>query len=227
MKRLLVTLLLISFLNIGIFGQAARRRPLSNPAIGDFVTDTFTQGSDANLSAHTGELGATWTLHPAAAYSGSVITNDATLDRIYTTTGTAAYYASGTPPSANYCAQADIYNVTTLSLNVAIAVRMDTSADSMILVRLNNGIQWELIERNAGANTALTNSGASLPTAGGAPVNLKLCTAGTAITVFLNGVQETGMNSTATISAAGKAGVRFSGVSSSSTGYHVDNFSAR
>jgi hypothetical protein len=35
---------------------------------GGFVTDTFTEASDTTLASHTGEVGATWTLHPS--YSG-------------------------------------------------------------------------------------------------------------------------------------------------------------
>jgi len=47
---------------------------------GDFVTDTFTEASDTTLASHTGEVGATWTLHPS--YSGAALDNDS-LKRVY------------------------------------------------------------------------------------------------------------------------------------------------
>lgn len=192
---------------------------------GDIVNDTFTQASDVNLSSHTGETGATWTLHPS--YSGT-ITNDSTLDRIYLTSAAAAsYYASGTPSSSTYCTSANFSRLTQFSNNAGITIGEDTSADTMILFRLNdNGatVSWEIIDRIAASNTALNSMSVNIPSLGGAAVTAKICRSGTALTVFFNGVQETGLNATTTITAIGKAGIRISGTSSSTTGIHIDNF---
>src|SRR5688572_15128103 len=64
----------------------------------DFVTDSFTEsGADVDAASHTGELGATWTNHPHANYTGTAEVESDT-DRLFST-NTSAYYASGTPPS--------------------------------------------------------------------------------------------------------------------------------
>src|SRR5690349_1288257 len=105
--------------------------------------DTFTESSDKELSLHTGEIGAVWTHHPHANYSGNNFTVIGADDRIFSD-GTSAYYASGVPPSADYYAQADFHHVSTISQNIAVCVRMDTTADTMYLVRLNGGTIWEM-----------------------------------------------------------------------------------
>jgi hypothetical protein len=195
---------------------------------GDFVTATFTVGADTNLQSYTGEVGATPTLHPS--YSGTILVN-ASLDRIYLNTSSAAgYYFSDTPPSANYCVQADFFRVSQIVINIGIMLGFDTSADTGVLLRLSDSsttVSWEVIERVSGSNTVLSSISTNIPTVGGAAVNAKLCRSGTAITVFFDTVQNTSLNSTTSLTAVGKAGVRFSGQASSTTGMHLDNFSAR
>lgn len=199
---------------------------------GDFVTDTFTEASDTTLASHTGETGATWTLHPS--YSGADLVN-ASLDRIYlNTAAAAAYYASGVPPGADYYVQVDFYRLTQIGTNVSLILGMDTTADTGLMLRLNDtgaAVEWEVIDRVAGSNTILNGglavSSATIPTLGGAPVTAKMIRTGTSVTVFLNGSQDANLNCITSLTAAGKAGVRFSGQATSTTGIHVDNFSAR
>jgi hypothetical protein len=195
---------------------------------GDFVTDTFTAASDTTLASHTGEVGATWTLHPS--YSGAALDNGS-LKRIYlNTSAAAAYYASGVPPGANYCVQADFNRVTQISNNISIIIGMDTTADAGLLLRGNdNGttFQWEVIDRAGGSNTLLTSSSANQPAIGGAAVTMKMCRNGTSVTVFANGVQDTALNATTTTTAVGKAGIRASGQATSTTGIHLDNLHAQ
>jgi PKD repeat protein len=195
---------------------------------GDFVTDTFTEASDTTLASHTGEVGATWTLHPS--YSGAALDNGS-LKRIYlNTSAAAAYYASGVPPGANYCVQADFNRVTQISNNISIIIGMDTAADAGLLLRGNdNGttFQWEVIDRAGGANTLLTSSSANQPAIGGAAITMKMCRNGTSVTVFANGVQDTALNATTTTTAVGKAGIRAVGQATSTTGLHLDNFHAQ
>ena len=192
-----------------------------------FVIDTFTEASDTTLASHTGEVGATWTLHPS--YSGAALDNGS-LKRIYlNTSAAAAYYASGAPPSANYCVQADFNRVTQISDNISIVIGMDTASDAGLLLRGNdNGttFQWEVIDRAGGSNTLLTSSSANQPSIGGAAITMKMCRNGTSVTVFANGVQDTALNATTTTTATGKAGIRASGQATSTTGIHLDNFSA-
>lgn len=193
----------------------------------DFVTATFTVGSDTNLESYTGEVG-TWSVHPS--YSGTVLVN-AALDRIYLNTSAAGgYLASGTPPSANYCVQADFFRVTQMSINVSLVLAFDATTDTGILLRGNdNGtvFQWEVFDRVNGSNSSVVSSGTNTPTVGGAAVTMEMCRSGTSITVKSNTVQDTNLNFTTGITATGQAGLRFSAQASSTTGIHVDNFSAR
>lgn len=196
-----------------------------------FVTDTFTEGADTTLASHTGETGASWTSH--TLYSGTALV-DAALDRIFlNSAAAAAYHASGSPSSADYYVQAAFYRLTQIATNVSIALAMDTAADTMIILRLNDtgaAIQWELIDRTAGSNSILNGgaavSGSHIPSLGGAPVTAKLVRTGTSLTVFFDGVQETALNATTGITATGKAGFRCSGQATSSTGIHLDAFEA-
>lgn len=231
MKKLISLILLLLFaVSLAAQSKTSQQILLSQKIVagggGDFVSDTFTEGSDVNLSSHVGEIGATWTLHPS--YGGTV-TNDSTLDRIYLTSGTGAYYTSGVPPDADYCVKSYFYRVTQQSNNISLILRFSTSADTGILLRANDtgaAFQWEVMDRNAGSNGTPVTSISNTPAIGGAPVIMELCGTGTTVIVIANGVQDTNLNFTTGITATGRAGVRFSGTSTSTTGIHLDNFSA-
>lgn len=239
--RILTTILLLASLcfsqtlggSAKVGGQGIVSRVTSGGGGGGpFVNAVFTAGSDTNLQAYPGtepgEAGATFTLHPS--YSGTTIVN-ASLDRIFLNTSAAAgYYASGVPPNANYCVQADFLRVTQMSTNVSIILGMDTSADTGVLLRANDNATtfvWETIDRTSGSNSVLNTSVSNVPTVGGSAVTMKICRSGTAITVFANGVQDTTLNSTTSITATGRAGIRMSAQATSTTGIHLDNFSAQ
>jgi hypothetical protein len=199
---------------------------------GPFVSASFTVGSDIVMGSYTAETGGPFVLHPS--YSGSVLVN-ATLDRAYlNSAAAAAYYDSGTPPSADYGVQQDFFRLTQIATNVSLILALDTSADTGILLRLNDtgsAVQWEVIDRVAGSNTIL-NGGAAIstshiPSLGGAGVTAKIVRTGTAITAFFDGVQDTALNCTTSITATGRAGLRCSGQATSTTGIHIDNFIAQ
>lgn len=196
-----------------------------------FLSASFTVGSDTVLGSYTPETGGPFVLHPS--YSGSVLV-DASLDRGYlNSAGAAAYYDNGVPPSADYEVQQDFFRLTQIATNVSLVLGFDASADTGILLRLNDtgaAVQWEVIDRVAGSNTILNGgaavSGSHIPSLGGAAVTAKLVRAGTAITVFFDGVQDTGLNCTTGITATGRAGIRCSGQGSSTTGIQIDNYLA-
>lgn len=188
-----------------------------------FLNDTFTEGSNVNLASHTGELGATWTDHPHATYA-SAINVDAGTDRIFGT-GIGAYYASGVPASANYYAQADFYHVSTIAVNIAICVRMHVTDDTMYLARLEDGTTWVVRKIVVGVSTTLGTSSNQIPTVGNFKTG-KLVVAGDQLNFYVNGSLEIGPITDTAITAAGKTGVRSVGVSSASTGMHIDNLSA-
>lgn len=206
--------------------QDVRRRPVHGSATPtptpDFVTDTFTEGSDVLLGAHTGELGATWTVHPSY---GNVMNLTASLDRIWPTSNPSAFTASGTPPSANYTVCADVFAVTDIAANIGPCGRMDTSANTMYCARYNSGTSWDLRKVLAGTQSTLDTSTSQLISTG---TSKRLCLImnGTTISMTVQGVEEGSVTDT-DITAAGKAGVRSSGGASSTTGYHLDNFSAQ
>lgn len=233
MKKLSLLLSLILVFSVNVSGQSKSQQVLLSQKItsgppADFVSDTLTETSNVNLQSHTGEVGATWTLHPS--YSGTA-TVDGTLDRMYlTSAGAAAYYTSGVPPSADYCVKSYFYRVTQQSNNISIILRFSTSADTGILLRANDtgaAFQWEVMDRTSGSNGTPVTSVLNTPSIGGAPVIMEICGIGTAVTVSANGVQDTNLNFTTGITATGRAGVRFSGTATSTTGVHLDNFSAK
>lgn len=195
-------------------------------ALSDFVTDAFAEATvDTTLASHTGAVGATWTIHPDASYV-STATVDFTLDRLFGL-NTTAYYASGVPPSADYYVQADFHVADLANVNSAICLRMDITANTMYLLRLNVGATWEVRKIVAGVQTTLSSSTANAPGVGAART-MRLVISGSTITVLNNGVQDTALNATDTaITATGKAGVRFAGAMSPTTGCHLKLFSAR
>lgn len=198
----------------------------------NFVNDTFTEASDTELSLHTGELGATWTHHAdTTAYTdnSSVV---ASTDQIFSG-GATAYYASGTPPSADYCAEGVMVASSILAINASIAVRMDTTVNTMYIFRLNSGTSWDVRRIVSGTQTTLpaaTTDTSNLPTAGQSRT-MKLCVSGGAtptLAAYVDGVQLSALGGLdgSPITATGKAGIRFSGAASSSTGFQFSSFRA-
>lgn len=194
-----------------------------------FVSDSFTEAGDLTLASHSGELGASWADHPHANYTTS-FEIDAASDRIWSS-GTAAFYASGLPPSADYYSQADFHHVSTISQNIAVCVRMDPTDDTMYIVRQNGGTIWEM--RRIVSTSALTlvggTSTSQLPTLGSFKtgrlvaqrdqLSFYVLVAGI-WTLIIGPITDTN------ITAAGRAGVRNAGVASATTGFHLDNFEA-
>lgn len=198
----------------------------------NFVNDTFTEsGSDVELSTHTAELGGPWVISAAPAY-GNFTSVLASADRIYAD-GTSAYYATATPPSADYCSEGVIFVASIIAVNASVTVRMDTTADTMYIFRLNSGTSWDVRRIVAGAQTTLpaaTTSTSNLPGVGESRT-MKLCISGGAtptLAAYVDGVHLSTLGGLdgSPITATGKAGFRFSGVASSTTGYHFTSFRA-
>lgn len=188
----------------------------------DFVSDTLI--GTGSLLSHVGEIGATWTRHPAAAYATANFTLGSS--GIWQD-GTIAEYASGIPADADYSVFADFKVLTVISTNVGICLRMSTSADTMYSLRLNNGVTWEVRRINAGTSATIASSTTNVPTAGGAARTMELRIAGENIRVFNNGVEDTALAiADSQISAAGRVGVRGAGASTSTTGTHISNLRA-
>lgn len=231
MKRLLAVLLLLVLLPAGFAQQGMGPGPgVKTYGGSDFVTDTFTEGGTGtvSLNTHVGEVGATWTGHPHANYGGGPLTLDVDVDRVYGT-GTNASYTSGTPPSADYYVQANFCVQTVIAQSNGIAGRMDTTADTMYLARLVDGVNWQLRKIVAGAATTLgSTSSTGVPSAGNCATG-KLTMTGDQISFSVTGSGTViGPITDSAITAAGRAGIRNNGaVATATTGIHLDNFSAR
>jgi hypothetical protein len=73
--------------------------------VATFVSDTFSGATGGVLSAHTGEVGATWTNHPSFSTADPVITAQ---NRVRGPAAFALFYASGVPATADYRVKADV-----------------------------------------------------------------------------------------------------------------------
>lgn len=188
-----------------------------------FVFDSFTEGSDALLANHTGEIGGTWTAHPSYAPSTTV---DAATGRIFPTGDPQAYYASGIPPSADYYVQSPVFCHTVTTTNIGPALRMDTSANTMYQVRYRDGVDWQLRRIVGGGAATLGSTTNQLISAGNSKM-ARILAVGDQLSVYIDGILEIGPITDATpITAAGRAGFRSAGVVLASTGFHLDSFEA-
>lgn len=182
-----------------------------------FVTCTFAGSNSTNLDAHTPEgLGDTWTRH--GSYSGSM---QIQTNRIVCIAANAGYYASGVPSSAEYSVQATVRRVSGTG-NIGPTARMSTSADTMYRV-LVDGTNVVLAKRVAGSSTTLGSWAHGLSDGGEIVVKLECLDA--TKKVYVDGVERISSADNA-ITGAGRAGVVSFGIGTSSTGLHLDDFSA-
>lgn len=188
-----------------------------------FVSDSCTDTPATALASHTGETGATWTIHPSFGTSNVVI-SDANRAR-GNFSGTNVYYASGSPAGGEYDVAADvILKSDDNSATAGIAGRVNTAANTMYFVRYNtNGNVWELFKSVAGTATSLGTFSQTLTVDQVYRVLLQIRDA--TKKVFVDGVERISSADNA-ITAAGKAGIRCNNSSGNTTGVHIDNFSA-
>lgn len=192
-----------------------------------FVNDTFSgEVGTTVLSAHTGEAGATWTVHPSYTeqLNVSAITNSVFCSN--TAVGS-CYYTSGIPASSEYDVQADF--VTDFSLGgianfAGIAGRISTSADTFYMARYSaSPSRWELYKAVSGTFTLLGTYSQSLSDNSSYTVRLEITDA--TKKVFVDGVERISSTDNA-ITAAGRAGMRWRNSTTNQTGLRLDNFSA-
>ena len=181
----------------------------------DITLDTFTGSNGTSLTAHTGEHGAAWSNHPS--YTGAaVLTGNGTVRA--NQTGFSEFYASGVPADANYSVEGvlDIQSAIG-SQFVAICARLSTSSHAAYFLYNFNG-DWAL--QNASGNIATWTAAAADGD------RLRVSCNGSAIQGWINNVLRlSGTDST--ITAAGRAGLFFSGNATNSTGMHLNSVYAR
>lgn len=188
-----------------------------------FVQDTFTEASDVSLASHTGEIGASWTLHPQTLSGDLRI--DAATDRVYSNYfATTVFYASGVPAIADVTIEYDM-TVVSQSGNNGVAARIDTTGYTMYFVRYNYaGDEWQLYEQIDGVATLLDLASEAL-TVGQTYAVEFICTDASK-ELWVDGILKCSHSATNDITAAGRVGVRGFNVGSSSVGIHIDNFVA-
>ena len=192
-------------------------------AAAPFVLDTFVAANGTELSLHTGEIGATWTAHPASTGTLSIQT-----DRVYHSGAQFTfprYYTSGVPGSANYDVTAIIRVVSNADSVAGIAARMDTSATTYYTVEYDNyhgdaPAAWLLAKVVAGATTVLGSFVQTITVGQDYTVVLKC--RDSLKEMYIDGVQRASSADNA-IAAAGRVGIIiYSDVAGDpSIGYHV------
>jgi hypothetical protein len=205
---------LVSYWRLGEAG------PISN-----FSTDSFTGTTGTTLASHTGETGATW-----AAYSASgttaLLTDANRLRR--NGNATAAYYSSGTPPSADYSVQADIVVKSLLTSDTAGVIGRATAATGTSTYYFAQysvaSAGWQLEKSVSGTVTQLGSTYAQTLTAG-STYTLTLELLGSSIRLLVNGTDVIRVTDTS-ITTAGRAGIRVGGTTTTGNtlGLHLDNF---
>lgn len=183
-----------------------------------FCKDSFTDTAGTALSAHTGEVGATWTAVPT--FSGAAVINPSGDCR--GNGANALWYESGLPASADYDVEADVY-VASIVNQAGILGRVSTTAATYYLLYYDAGAAvWRLYVVVNG--TAVTNFSFAQTLTAGQIYHLHLMMRGSQIMAFVNGSQIFNVTDS-NISAAGRAGVYFSAADTNTTGLHLRNFS--
>lgn len=179
------------------------------------VEDSFTMPNGQVVSGRTGEIGATWTA--ITGYSPG--TGSVSLDnRLYGTTATCGYSASGAPASADYYVEAELDFLTKgTDSGVKVAGRIQAGANTHYLGRYNDVTSvWEIAKVVAGTQTSLTTAAAARPTGVNA---VRLRMQGATISLIVNGTQVASVTDSS-ITGAGTGGF-VQAQQSSTVGQHI------
>lgn len=213
-----------------------------------FTEDDFAGSSAAQLQTRSGAVGATWAKLDSLTTSAATYAYISNQTRVrMQTDATATYYASGTPTSANYTVQADLYVKSQLGNDQAyVTGRSLTSAATLYVAgwiasttayyTYASVNRWELGKMVNGTYTVLANSAAQTLTANTA-YNVVLEMSGTSIKMFVNGSLIGGATDSA-IAGSGRAGLMIGRAApacyccscdpapSDTQGLHIDNLHA-
>lgn len=181
-----------------------------------FVSDTFTAANGTNITARTGEVGATWT---AGFVAGAFLIQG---NRAYPSVA-GSVYASGTPATAEYTVECD-YTIVSATGSSGPAGRISTSANTYYYTYYDNAAgHWLLVKIVSGTITTLSQWVSAATT--GQTYNVKLQLLNATKKVFIDGVERISSTDNA-ITAAGRAGMRTGAAGTSTTSKHMDNFLA-
>ena len=167
-----------------------------------FALDTFAGSSGTALTAHTDNLGNTWTVNTVDGTTGIRELTGSGQVMGASGTGGPTLYNSATPPSANYTVQFDIISVGTPGAGFGgVWARLSSSALTGYLLQFQSG-GYKLYKCVAAAFTQLGSTYTAAATTG-----VQLVVSGTTISAVIGGVTVITATDSA-VSAAGYAGIR-------------------
>lgn len=197
-----------------------------------FLQDDYFGVNADTLTAHTGAVGATWTLPGLELVVSAEIgtgwqTGNFRLRHNGAVAGTGHYLSSGSPASADHWARATILVLSVPSASgggIGITLRTDATCANFYLVQYNyTATAWQLFKKVAGVFTQLGSDVAQTLTVGPA-YELYFSIVGTQIDFTVDGVSKFSTTDSA-VSATGKIGLRVSAPSSgggASVGIQID-----
>ena len=175
-------------------------------------SDAFTDTNGTLLQSHTPTGGTSWVKHSASGSENATIQSNKLAHPILASSPL-LYYAN----FASATAECEVQVVMTVNANCAggITARHSTSDTTFYLARhLRSTNQWQLFKFVAGT---ATNIGVYAETiANGSTRTLKLTCTGTAIKVYIDGVERISVTDSA-ITAAGYCGLRFGATTADSS----------
>lgn len=187
-----------------------------------FMADYFTSDNGIAITAHTGELGATWSLQ-----TGNTPATPATIqdNMVWASASSDVYKTSATPPSADYWVEGHFVisgNIVATD-NVGVTGRASTSANTYYVARYSHSATaYQLLKVVAGAATVLGTDYVQAFDANDAQDHrIRLTMTGSTIKLTLDDTDRITVTDTA-ITAAGKAGVRLAVVQTAYTGIQLD-----
>lgn len=194
------------------------------PVIGTttFMLDTFTAADGTLATARAGELGATWTGHPA--YGTPAMTIGA--NRLYCTNASGGViYCSAVPSSADYKVRAELRCMSEIANdNCGISARMNaTSPASHYFLRYSRSAgAFQLLKEVLGVFTTLGSWTDTFSAGSTRSIELRVVGSSPAtITCYIDGAARITVTDSA-ITATGRPGMRYAIVQSASTGIHLD-----
>lgn len=184
-----------------------------------FGQDAFTDTNGTLLTSHVPDVGGSWTLHTGTA--GQIQSN-----RACASTAPSIHYNGGSPASAEYDVQADLFCIDNVpDEEWEIIGRVDTGAQTYYMVHYYNGTDtWDLYKCVTGSFSNLGTFSQTLSASTTYVCKLQIRDA--AKKVYIDGVERISSADNA-ITAAGKAGLAFDTTVSTSGGYHTDNWIAQ
>lgn len=190
----------------------------------NIALDRFNGVVGTDLTAHVGEVGATWTRPYGATGVGYMLTDANRLRG--NAAGDNICIVSGSTTSSDYTIQVD-YNVKTIAGDISVIGRADPSVQTFYMARIMPAANGtiELYKCVAGTYTLLQSQ--VLPTAYilaiGQTRHLTFKMEGAQLTVYIDGTAYCDIEDRSIITGT-RSGVRSAAAVTDTTGFHLDNF---